>query len=34
MDPKEVTKLIKPIAISNKNFSKIFCIGANKTEEL
>ena len=31
MDPKEVTKLIKPIALSNKNFSKIFCIGANKT---
>jgi hypothetical protein len=31
MDPKEVTKLLKPIAKSNKNFSKIFCIGANKT---
>lgn len=31
MDPKEVTKILKPIAKSNKNFSKIFCIGANKT---
>jgi hypothetical protein len=31
MEPKEVTKLIRPIAKSNKYFSKIFCIGANKT---
>ncbi len=31
MEPEEITKKIKPIVRSNKNFSKIFCIGANKT---
>lgn len=31
MKVEEITKRVKPIVKSNKNFSKIFCIGSNKT---
>tara|TARA_Y100000996_G_C22398999_1_gene592340 strand:+ start:63 stop:776 length:714 start_codon:yes stop_codon:yes gene_type:complete len=31
MKPEEITKKIKPSVKANKNFSKIFCIGLNKT---
>ena len=31
MNPEDITRKIKPTVRSNKNFSKIFCIGSNKT---
>ena len=31
MNPEDITRKIKPTVRSNKNFSKIFCIGSNKS---
>jgi hypothetical protein len=31
MNASEFTKAVRPIALANRNFNKIFCVGANKT---